>query len=75
MSFTLDLPTQFEGLWDNGKSLMCLATALEMMCDEKAAFVAAGGSHGSPDRHMAREWRKAAAIFRNAAKALEPINL
>lgn len=38
-------------------TLLC---SLERVCNEKAAYVAEGGSHGEPSTYMARQWSNTA---------------
>lgn len=62
-----ELDVELEKLIDS-YSIFKVLCSLERVCNEKADYVAGGGSHGDPSPYMAAQWRKLAKKVEAAAK-------
>lgn len=51
-----NLDTELEQLMDS-RSIFTILCSLERVCEEKASYVAGGGSHGDPSPYLAKQWR------------------
>jgi hypothetical protein len=65
-----DLVADLEAIVDL-RSLTDVLIALELMCEEKAQWVESPESIGSPDKQLARDWRKCGKACYRAAKVAE----
>jgi len=66
----MELCAAIEDLVDKTDIVEVIA-ALDCVCEEKAEYVAEGGSHGDPSAFLAREWRAVGKMLNKAARRAE----